>query len=34
MLSKVVDGIWEIEIATAGNLLSTAIQKILWMAMI
>jgi hypothetical protein len=27
MLSKVVDGIWEIEIATAGNLLSTAIQK-------
>lgn len=27
MLSKVVDGIWEIEIATAGNLLSTVIQK-------
>jgi hypothetical protein len=27
MLSKVVDGVWEIEIATAGNLLSTAIQK-------
>lgn len=27
MLSQVIEGVWEIEIATAGNLLTTAIQK-------